>query len=1184
MINNRYEIVEKLGEGRSKVFKCKDKFNPELIIGIKVLDSMCSNDELQAFKNEFKLLKKINHPNIISVFNFGKIFSLNDESKKYKILENSYFFTMEYFEGEELSNFNDKSESAVCKILCSISSVLFYLHSSNLVYGDLKLENILFRVEDNHVKLKFIDFGFTTYFRSGDSLISRGTLEYLAPELIEQKEADNRIDFYSLGVIIYKILFNQFPYTGSTTLEMVNAHLKHEINYPQSDYSDKLISTVKKLLERVPDKRYSNGIQILSDFQNSDKDIIDSFQLNPKALYIKKPFDEITHYINNPSEGKVIVLRGEYGQGKSTLMESITEEYLNSILISPSGSNSNNEIIESIFYPLLYSSSFYGKLDKSVRQYAEQNISADNIMTIEMVRSLSNLFIKANNNFVLLIDDLDIASAFENEILLEMIKIFQSSNVHIIIVEDINSEQISRQINNLTSLELVQFNESQVKEFIKNSLSHYYPTDKLLGWVNTEAGGNANKIIELLITLKDSSLIKYKSDSAFVQEINSSSKKTLHEAFSNINQNQYASLLQREKKILEIISVFPESVSLNTLLRITDHKKTEVIESIDHLRQKGIISSLSSSINPVISSEAFKNYLKEQIKDFESFCKNIAKIVESFASEYLQNDLAVIFNLAGQPERSYYYYSKLIEQADSRQALKLKVKLLEDSLSLNLNQKQIADLHISHAEAIYKLGEFNQSFEELSNTNLELFEKDDIANVDYLKARCLLKKGELSKSKDLLEKLISDSTFTESNPEIFSDLANIELDMNNYEKVDEIIERVFSSNVASGKTLSQMYNFKGLVQFYQFGDLEKTLDYFKESLKLAEKSNNLLLIVKMQVNIANIYDMQGNKKNAVKYWQNALRLNQTTGNLEQEAQLLLNLGIFDVNNGKYEIAISKYSDALSRFRGIDYKHGIGLCLLNLGEAEAEILNFSKAEEYLTQAIDIFMALNNEDELAEVYLLLIKNHSILNQKTKLIELKNQLNLTSKDFKKEIIIEYLSFLLDELSDGKTSNFNSCEKFIEFFRESGNSFNLIYCLEIYINSLLAKERIEETKQLLLEEQFVDLFKKNNIFNAWYKYFLGMISDKNAADSNSNSGDYFLEALKSIENEVVTRVTFMILLRLSEYFRSRGNNKRSKNYLAYALPISQMIEKSVLEPFQLKELNDDYLIKLFRMVSSKL
>ena len=129
MINDRYKIISKLGEGRSKVFYCKDILRKDTGLAIKILPALVSIEEQKTFRDEYYLLKKLNHPNIINVYLFGTIVSLDEEDRIAGISEGSSFFTLEYFNGSELYDFPGISnEPGLIRIICQISSVLYYLH------------------------------------------------------------------------------------------------------------------------------------------------------------------------------------------------------------------------------------------------------------------------------------------------------------------------------------------------------------------------------------------------------------------------------------------------------------------------------------------------------------------------------------------------------------------------------------------------------------------------------------------------------------------------------------------------------------------------------------------------------------------------------------------------------------------------------------------------------------------------------------------------------------------------------------------------------------------------------------------------------------------------------------------------------------------------------------------------
>ena len=215
MINGRYKISGKAGEGRSTVFLCEDTLKLNSQLAIKVLPPSVNGEEKKAFRDEYFLLQKLNHPNIISVFDYGVIVSLDEDDKIFQVNKGSSFFTLEYFEGVELyETKNLDNENVLTDVICQISSVLYYLHQSAYIYYDLKSENILVKEKDNQPVIKFIDFGLTTRIKEIDNVSARGTSEYIAPEILRKDAIDQRIDLYSLGILLYKTIIRQVSFSG----------------------------------------------------------------------------------------------------------------------------------------------------------------------------------------------------------------------------------------------------------------------------------------------------------------------------------------------------------------------------------------------------------------------------------------------------------------------------------------------------------------------------------------------------------------------------------------------------------------------------------------------------------------------------------------------------------------------------------------------------------------------------------------------------------------------------------------------------------------------------------------------------------------------------------------------------------------------------------------------------------
>ena len=197
--------------------------------------------------NEINILKKIDHPNIVKIFEF-----YSNKSKYYLILE--------FCEGGNLYEFLDEnklSEFQVIYIMFQILSAMNYCHNMNILHRDLKPDNILIKKSENGLcKVKICDFGTSYIFKKGEKQKEAiGTLNYMAPEVLKEKY-NQKCDLWSCGVIMYILLTGRKPFVGRDDIEVMskilsNSYNKNLIN-KYNRYTKDLLS---KLLETNPKKR-----------------------------------------------------------------------------------------------------------------------------------------------------------------------------------------------------------------------------------------------------------------------------------------------------------------------------------------------------------------------------------------------------------------------------------------------------------------------------------------------------------------------------------------------------------------------------------------------------------------------------------------------------------------------------------------------------------------------------------------------------------------------------------------------------------------------------------------------------------------------------------------------------------------------------------------------------------------
>ena len=219
--HERYSPLAELGKGASGiVYLCRDKLLNKKV-ALKTLSTL-TDDQLVSFQNEARTTSKLDHPDLITILDFGA-------SKN-----GAPYMVMEYFPGISLEHYlRDYGQLApeiARKAFIKVAEVLQYTHDNNVLHRDLKPSNILISVHGENVEIKLIDFGIAKVKEdSGIVTIYQdktlaGTPSYMAPDTVSGLTYDARSEIYSLGCILYESLTLEPVFRGKTALEILNKH------------------------------------------------------------------------------------------------------------------------------------------------------------------------------------------------------------------------------------------------------------------------------------------------------------------------------------------------------------------------------------------------------------------------------------------------------------------------------------------------------------------------------------------------------------------------------------------------------------------------------------------------------------------------------------------------------------------------------------------------------------------------------------------------------------------------------------------------------------------------------------------------------------------------------------------------------------------------------------------------
>ncbi|MBJ6760463.1 protein kinase [Myxococcaceae bacterium JPH2] len=266
----RYLLTRKLATGgMAEVFLAKTA-GPmgfeKLLVVKRILPHLAEDPQfIEMFLSEAKLVAKLDHPNIVQIFDFGQE-------------EDAYFIAMEYVEGPNLRSLFKRALQQGRRIPLELSTRIVALACEGLAYAhelcdsrtgeplsivhrDISTDNLLVSRSGN---VKVMDFGIakaanaSQHTRSG---ILKGKLGYMAPEYLMGQPASARSDLYALGVVLYELVTGRKPFEGESDAQLMRAVLQEpliDVRELSPETPEALALVVDKALAREPENRYAS--------------------------------------------------------------------------------------------------------------------------------------------------------------------------------------------------------------------------------------------------------------------------------------------------------------------------------------------------------------------------------------------------------------------------------------------------------------------------------------------------------------------------------------------------------------------------------------------------------------------------------------------------------------------------------------------------------------------------------------------------------------------------------------------------------------------------------------------------------------------------------------------------------------------------------------------------------------
>ncbi|XXX77950.1 serine/threonine-protein kinase [Sorangium sp. So ce134] len=266
VLNGKFKILSMLATGGMGTIYRGEQIPLGRPVAIKVLIPNQASRQLdpnfhKRFFLEASILARLQHPNIVTVFDYGRI-EADDQER--------YFMAMEFLEGETLFRRVRRQgrlpPPEAMRIARQIARGLREAHKHGVVHRDLKPSNVmLVSNEDSEEAVKILDFGLVKQLGDDSEELTQqgaflGSPRFMSPEQISHGKVDLRTDIYSLGVILYQMLCGKVPFESEKSIQILMAHLQQPVprmkdRNPDVDIPEPLEALVMRCLAKDPDGR-----------------------------------------------------------------------------------------------------------------------------------------------------------------------------------------------------------------------------------------------------------------------------------------------------------------------------------------------------------------------------------------------------------------------------------------------------------------------------------------------------------------------------------------------------------------------------------------------------------------------------------------------------------------------------------------------------------------------------------------------------------------------------------------------------------------------------------------------------------------------------------------------------------------------------------------------------------------
>ncbi len=985
LINNRYRVVREIGHGgMGMVYLVQDILKDNFSFALKIFrqDYQPGNGNSLAdiFKNEYEIMTRLKHPNLTRVYEFGEY-------------RDSCFILMEYLKGILLKEYKIRNKRKKFDIMVQILRALNYIHSRNIIYGDLKPLNIM--ITGNTAKL--MDFGLSARPQRFYSNI-RGSLLYISPESLSGIR-DFSMDIFSCGILFFEIITKKRFYEGIIlSMQSMIDLLGNEDRY--KNHQEKRLSVItdpglqniiRKMTAYLPEERYDDCSFVIADMNkalkldydyetcetkhsyvlgNAFTDRVNEFRYLKKGLFGKEKLN--FHIFSGPSGVGKTRLFDEFRkycrlnrirffgtdcmEGEARQYHSISEILLQVITFSPA--------------VLLEHYGRYLRLilpeHRDLKNYEPPAVSDDpELMQRIILQNICDFIIEFSktieNQYIIYFNDLqwiDYGSVLLLKNLIYRASIDKSDDLRIIIYANINEDKLNHEsgiteilnIRDVRKYELHQLDIKAVNKYIQNIFGSRY-LDKSLkgatGKIIEKVGSRPLFLQELIKSLLDKDIII--RDKKYWKLIRDIDDVIIPDNIIHIVKQKMQKLFMDDSKrkiikVLSLLKINPSVYTIKAVLEKTGVADTAAelleLENLEILRPVKVKNSIHYSFSNIV----IKDQIRESVENKGEISLFLGKALESLSEaspEELTDEIAYQYLQGEDSEKAATCYEICGDIAKKRYFNEKALNCYETAVELL--QKTGKD-RIEEAMISLKLGDILTLTGRWRDAYIIFKKALDISEIQNDTALCsdcrnslgwlLQRMGQQKEALSYLGKSLSAAErlgYKNGISAAVGNIGDILYDQGKYENAMQYYERQLSISreLDDKMAMSRIMGKMGNI-FYIQGRYDKAMLYYKKWLSISNAIDDKRGISSATGSIGNIHSDRGDYGKAMKCYETKLKVCQKLGDKVGICYSFGNMGIVYYDRGEYEKAVKSYQKVISICEELGDKNGLSIALGNMG--------------------------------------------------------------------------------------------------------------------------------------------------------------------------------------------------------------------------------------------------------------